>query len=100
MRLRCATSYSFRHVDPIFSNRGRAEPYALRVRVDIIGHLKSCMTDIYLDIDARTADYIQTHPYGWLRAQLSRAGGGGGGADGPVYEETICDVRMICTVSI
>ena len=29
----------------------------LRVRVDIIGHLKSCMTDIYLYIDARTAPY-------------------------------------------
>ena len=34
----------------------------LRVRVDIIGHLKSCMTDIYLHIDARMADYIRTHP--------------------------------------
>ena len=29
----------------------------------VYGHLKSCMTDIYLDIDARTADYIHTHPY-------------------------------------
>ena len=38
-------------------------PTNLRWRVDIIGHLKSCMTDIYLDIDARTADYIHTHPY-------------------------------------
>ena len=35
----------------------------VRVRADIIGHLKSCMTDIYLYIDARTADYIHTHPY-------------------------------------
>ena len=35
------------------------------MRVDIIGHLKSCMTDIYLYIDVRTADYIHTHPYGW-----------------------------------
>ena len=33
------------------------------MRVDIIGHLKSCMTDLYLDIHARTADYIHTHPY-------------------------------------
>ena len=33
------------------------------MRADIIGHLKSCVTDIYLYIDARTADYIHTHPY-------------------------------------
>ena len=41
----------------------------VRVRVDRIGHLKSCMTDLYLDIDARTADYIRTHPYerGWCK---------------------------------
>ena len=32
------------------------------MRVELIGHLKPCMTDIYLDIDARTADYIHTHP--------------------------------------
>ena len=32
------------------------------MRVDIIGHLKSCMTEIYLHIDARMADYIHTHP--------------------------------------
>ena len=33
------------------------------MRVEIIGHFKPCMTDLYLDIDARTADYIHTHPY-------------------------------------
>ena len=31
------------------------------VRVDTIGHFKPCMTDIYLHIDARMADYIRTH---------------------------------------
>ena len=35
---------------------------SVRVRVDIIGHLKSRVTEIYLYIDARTADYIHTHP--------------------------------------
>ena len=37
------------------------------MRVDIIGHLKSCMTDIYLYIDARTADSVHTHPYTRVR---------------------------------
>ena len=32
------------------------------MRADIIGHFKPCMTDIYLHIDARMADYIHTHP--------------------------------------
>eukprot|EP01048_Picozoa_sp_COSAG05_P017665 COSAG05_NODE_2452_length_3047_cov_1.466418_3_plen_72_part_00 len=32
------------------------------MRADIIGHFKPCMTDIYLHIDARMADYIRTHP--------------------------------------
>ena len=36
---------------------------ALRVRAELIGHFKACMTDIYLHIDARMADYIRTHPY-------------------------------------
>ena len=27
-------------------------------------HFQPCMTDIYLHIDARMADYIRTHPYG------------------------------------
>ena len=34
------------------------------MRVELIGHFKPCMTDIYLHIDARMADYIRTHPYG------------------------------------
>ena len=33
------------------------------MRADIIGHFQPCMTDIYLHIDARMADYIRTHPY-------------------------------------
>ena len=28
------------------------------MRADIIGHFKPCITDIYLHIDARMADYI------------------------------------------
>ena len=32
------------------------------MRVDIIGHFEPCMTEIYLHIDARVADYIRTHP--------------------------------------
>ena len=32
------------------------------MRAGIIGHLKPCMTNIYLHIDARMADYIRTHP--------------------------------------
>ncbi len=35
---------------------------SLRVRAELIGHFKPCMTDIYLHIDARMADYIRTHP--------------------------------------
>ena len=34
----------------------------VRVRADIIGHLKSCTTEIYLHIVARMADYMDTHP--------------------------------------
>ena len=33
------------------------------MRADRIGHFKPCMTDIYIHIDARMADYIRTHPY-------------------------------------
>ena len=32
------------------------------MRVELIGHFKACMTEIYLHIDARVADYIHTHP--------------------------------------
>jgi len=45
------------------------------MRAELIGHLQPCMTEIYLYIDARMADYIRTHPYdarrtahpGWAR---------------------------------
>ena len=33
------------------------------MRVEFIGHFQPCMTEIYLHIDARMADYIRTHPY-------------------------------------
>ena len=33
------------------------------MRVELIGHFKPCMTEIYLYIDARMAYYIHTHPY-------------------------------------
>ena len=32
------------------------------MRAGLIGHFKPCVTDIYLHIDARMADYIHTHP--------------------------------------
>ena len=31
------------------------------MRVELIGHFKPCMTDIYIHIDARMAGYIRTH---------------------------------------
>ena len=33
------------------------------MRAELIGHFKACMTDIYLHIYARMANYIRTHPY-------------------------------------
>ena len=33
------------------------------MRVELIGHFKPCMPEIYLHIDARMADYIHTNPY-------------------------------------
>ena len=33
------------------------------MRAELIGHFKACMTDIYIHIDARMADYIRTHMY-------------------------------------
>ena len=32
------------------------------MRAELIGHFEPCMTEIYLHIDARMADYIRTHP--------------------------------------
>ena len=48
----------------------------LRVRVHIIGHLQPCMTDIYLHIVARMADYMDTHPYTTLTWHHSRSRAG------------------------
>ena len=33
------------------------------MRAELIGHFQPCMTEIYLHIDARTADYMATYPY-------------------------------------
>eukprot|EP01048_Picozoa_sp_COSAG05_P009541 COSAG05_NODE_792_length_7316_cov_31.215325_5_plen_37_part_00 len=33
------------------------------MRAELIGHFQPCMTEIYLHIDARMADYIRTHLY-------------------------------------
>ena len=38
-----------------------AEPHCT-MRAELIGHFKPCMTEIYLHIVARMADYIHTHP--------------------------------------
>ena len=35
----------------------------IRVRVQLIGLLEPCTTEIYLYIVARMADYMATHPY-------------------------------------
>ena len=32
------------------------------MRAELIGPFKPCMTEIYIHIDARMADYIRTHP--------------------------------------
>ena len=34
------------------------------MRVQLIGHFEPCMTEIYLHIVARMADYMATHPIG------------------------------------
>ena len=36
------------------------------MRAKLIGHFQPCITEIYLHIDARMADYIRTHPYRYL----------------------------------
>ena len=41
-------------------------PSLTTMRAELIGHFKPCMTEIYLHIDARMADYIRTHPYACL----------------------------------
>ena len=40
----------------------RALAASRTMRAELIGHFKPCMTEIYLHIDARMADYIRTHP--------------------------------------
>ena len=44
-----------------------ARPWRVRdlftMRAELIGDFEPCMTEIYLHIDARMADYIRTHPY-------------------------------------
>eukprot|EP01048_Picozoa_sp_COSAG05_P004359 COSAG05_NODE_230_length_13364_cov_33.748662_14_plen_100_part_00 len=36
--------------------------FGTTMRAKLIGHFQTCMTDIYLHIDARMTDYIRTHP--------------------------------------
>ena len=51
------------HVDQLAKGR-RTELNFLdcTMRVELIGNFQPCMTEIYLHIDARMADYIRTHP--------------------------------------
>ena len=37
-------------------------PTQSTMRLQLIGHFEPCMTEIYLHIDARMADYMATHP--------------------------------------
>ena len=41
---------------------GITQQFSYTIRVELIGHFKPCITDIYLHIDARMSDYIHTHP--------------------------------------
>ena len=41
---------------------GRLPTRLCTMRAELIGHFKACMTEMYLHIDARMADYIRTHP--------------------------------------
>ena len=40
-----------------------ARPVLYTMRAELIGHFEPCMTEIYLHMFARMADYIRTHPY-------------------------------------
>ena len=62
-------------------------PVSHTMRAESIGHLIRCITDIYLHIVARMADYIRTHPYryhfdqnvaAWLGFYSIGAGAAGG----------------------
>ena len=48
-------------------------PPDIRVRVQLIGHLFPCMTEIYLHIVAHMADYMATHPYYPMRLPMPTA---------------------------
>ena len=37
-------------------------PLPSTMRAEFIGHFEACMTEIYIHIDARMADYMVTHP--------------------------------------
>ena len=63
-----AVDFSNRVLVTVVTMRGVAdslldESYLLRhactMRAEIIGHFEPCMTDIYIHIDARMADYIR-----------------------------------------
>ena len=41
--------------------RWPSEPYGRTMRAELIGNFEPCMTEIYLHIYARMADYIRTH---------------------------------------
>ena len=45
-----------------FRQAQRKSVSVLTMRAELIGHFEPCMTEIYLHIDARMADYIRTHP--------------------------------------
>ena len=48
---------------PFRAQKRRIIQYACTMRVELIGHFKPCMTEIYLYIDARMADYIRLHTH-------------------------------------
>ena len=56
------------------SGGARRVHHSCTMRADIIGHFEACMTEIYLHIVARMADYMATHPTARLcRAELAAA---------------------------
>ena len=63
-RLRAAVPSEFRGTRAPFAGDPRyvcLRPSYPMMRVELIGHFKPCMTDIYIYIDARMADYIYPH---------------------------------------
>ena len=53
-------THPYYSASPLFSPR-LWHRHRSTMRVGLIGDFKPCMTDIYLHIDARMADYIRTH---------------------------------------